>query len=121
VKIAIPVTESDGLGSEIYDHFGSAPYFAIIESDDRTVQLISNANAEHKHGACSPMMALASKHIDAVIVKGIGRNAFIKLHSAGIRVYTSDASTVGIAMDKLVSGELEEFDVNRTCEGHTVP
>jgi predicted Fe-Mo cluster-binding NifX family protein len=120
VRIAIPVIESDGLGSKICDHFGSAPYFAIIESDDRTMELIPNANAEHMHGACNPIMALANNRIDAVIVRGIGRNALVRLNSAGIRVYTSDATTTGAAVEDLISNKLQEFDPNGACEGHAM-
>ena len=120
MKIAIPVAKSNGLESEIYGHFGSAPFFAIIESDNRIPQFVPNSNAEHMHGTCNPIMALADNQVDAVIVKGIGRNAFSRLNSAGIRVYTSGADTIGIAVDDLLSGKLREFDINLTCEGHSM-
>ncbi|MBO3842267.1 MAG: NifB/NifX family molybdenum-iron cluster-binding protein, partial [Candidatus Brockarchaeota archaeon] len=53
-RIAVPVVEENGLNSRLAEHFGRAPYFAIVELDENdevsSVQTVSNVG-EHFKGA----------------------------------------------------------------------
>jgi predicted Fe-Mo cluster-binding NifX family protein len=118
MRIAIPVIDTNGLESRICDHFGSAPYFAIVDSDSGTVDFVINGNAEHVHGACNPIMVITSNQVDAIIVRGIGRNAVARLSAAGIRIHTSDAENTGGAIEDLAANRLGEFDPDSACAGH---
>ena len=59
MKLCIPVDEDLGLESPVCAHFGSAPYFMIVEVESRTHRAIPNRNTHHQHGACAPLAALA--------------------------------------------------------------
>ena len=118
MKVAVPVTDYCGLESVVNGHFGSAPAFALVDSETLAVEALVNQNKEHTHGMCSPMRALAGAKPDAVIVGGIGAGALMGLRSAGIKVYRCVEGTVGQAVKQLKSGKLSEMDENAVCAGH---
>jgi predicted Fe-Mo cluster-binding NifX family protein len=80
MKICIPTKSEDGKNSKVNEHFGSAPYFAIYNTDDSTLEFIENTNAHHSHGMCHPMTALSEQNIEVVICGGIGARALQKLN-----------------------------------------
>ena len=118
MKIAIPVAEYRGLESPVYGHFGSAPVFALVNSETMSVAAIGNGDHAHIHGMCSPMKALAGARPDAVIVGGIGAGALIGLRSAGIKVYRAVDGTVADAVRQFKAGELPEIEEDGACAGH---
>lgn len=118
MRIAIPIMERAGLDSPIRGHYGSAPYFAFVESTDQSIEVISNANLSHVHGDCNPIQALAGRQVDVVVVAGIGRKALIRLTDAGIRVYQSRATTLAEAIQTLQMGTLTEIGPDHTCHEH---
>jgi predicted Fe-Mo cluster-binding NifX family protein len=118
VKIAIPVSEYRGLDSPVHGHFGSAPAFALVNSEDMAVEQIGNGDHGHVHGACSPMKALAGVRPDAVVVGGIGAGALFGLRAAGISVYRCAGGTVSAAVEKLKEGTLEAVTEEGVCAGH---
>ena len=118
MKIAIPVGEYLGLESPVYGHFGSAPVFALVDSETMSVEAIGNHDQGHVHGACSPMKALAGARPDAVVVGGIGMGAVVGLREAGIKVYRCVDGTVADAVRQLKAEELAEIDENGACAGH---
>ena len=75
MKICIPTGDNKGVEAKVFGHFGSAPYFAICNTDDNTLEFIENTNAHHSHGMCQPMAALSERNIDAVICGGMGVRA----------------------------------------------
>lgn len=118
MKVCIPVEKYCGLDSQVHGHFGSAPGFALVETKSMSVQLLSNGDHDHVHGACSPVRALAGAQPDAVIVGGMGVGALRGLRSLGIRVFRSGGGTVADAVRQLTAGELMEMDEVAACGGH---
>lgn len=118
MKIAIPVSSYSGLTSPVHGHFGSAPAFALVDSDTLAVEAVGNSDQAHVHGACSPMKALAGARPDAVVVGGIGAGALFGLRAAGIEVYRCAGGTVASAVEQLKAGALEAVDESGVCGGH---
>jgi len=118
MKIAFPVQVDEGLGSQVYGHFGSAPSFVILDSASEEYQTISNTDAHHAHGQCQPMKALDGNPVDAVVVGGIGGGALMRLQSQGVRVFRALEGSVKQNLEFIRSGKLPEFSVNMTCAGH---
>jgi predicted Fe-Mo cluster-binding NifX family protein len=112
------VEKDEGIESAVYGHFGSAPTFVVIDTNQENVGTISNANRIHEHGACNPIMALGGKQVDAVVVGGIGAGALMKLNAEGIKVYRAVEQTVKENLDLLKDSLLPELTVNQTCGGH---
>jgi predicted Fe-Mo cluster-binding NifX family protein len=118
MKVCFPVEKDEGVESAVYGHFGSAPTFVVIDTNQEHVGTISNANRIHEHGACNPIMALGGKQVDAVVVGGIGAGALMKLNSEGIRVYQAVEPTIKENLDLLRDSLLPELTLNQTCGGH---
>jgi predicted Fe-Mo cluster-binding NifX family protein len=118
MKIAFPTEDDRGVESPVYGHFGSAPFFIMIETDNGDVGTIVNRNTEHEHGQCQPLLVLGGSGVDAVVVGGIGRGALSKLQSAGIKVYRAVEGTVWKNLELMKSGRLPELTLDQTCAGH---
>ena len=117
--IAFPSTEDQGLDSSVFSHFGSAPYFIIVDSEDRSHVSVANQDLHHQHGECQPMAALGGHTVHAVVVGGIGKGALHRLRGAGIDVYRSVKGTVAENLSLLSDGQLATYDPLFVCSGHT--
>ena len=118
MNICIPVIEDKGLESSVSAHFGSAPFFMIVEVDDGSCRAIANQNQHHAHGMCQPVAALQGENIDAMLVGGIGMGALYKLNAAGIQVYLSKLATVAETVEALKAGTLKPMQPGMACQGH---
>lgn len=119
MKICFPVETLQGLDSRVYEHFGSAPGFVIVNTDVNTIEEIKNGDLHHAHGMCQPLKALGGRRIDAVAVGGIGMGALMKLQAQGIRVFRVTLGTVGQNIQSFMKETLPEFDARLSCVGHT--
>lgn len=118
MRVCIPVARYSGLESPVFGHFGSAPCFALVDTETMAVEQLSNRDHEHVHGACSPIKALAGSNPDVILVGGIGMGALMRLRAAGIKVYRASGGTVESAVRQFGNNELAEIDENGVCAGH---
>ncbi len=118
MKICVPVERFNGMESAVFGHFGSAPMFALFNTETGELSVIDNRDEHHVHGACNPVMALGGNLVDAVIVGGIGRGALIRLMQSGIRVYRAEAASLGENIGMLQDRKLPEIQPHQTCGGH---
>jgi predicted Fe-Mo cluster-binding NifX family protein len=118
MKICFPVAEAQGISSEVFGHFGSAPAFIIVETESNHVSTINNKDQHHAHGACNPLKALNNQKVDAIVVGGIGAGALMKLNQQGMKVFQARAQTVKENIQLLRDRKLPEFTMQHTCAGH---
>ena len=118
MKIGFAVQFNEGMESIVYDHFGSAPAFIIVDTEQNQVLGLDNKNMHHEHGACNPIMALNGNQIDAMIVGGIGGGALMKLNAMGIKVYGAGATTVKENIALLADHRLQELSMDNSCKAH---
>jgi predicted Fe-Mo cluster-binding NifX family protein len=118
MKVGFAVQLNQGLESLVYNHFGSAPAFVIVDTDLKQVSSVDNTNAHHVHGACNPIMALGGNTIDAMVVGGIGPGAIMKLNAMGVKVYRSGAATINENIALLGENRLSELSMNDSCREH---
>lgn len=116
MKICFPVENSTGLESPVYGHFGSAPAFVIVDSENNEIKAVQNSNQHHAHGMCQPLKALGGEQVDAIVVGGIGAGALNRLKAMGIAVFQASARTVKENMSLFGEGKLPE--TNATCGHH---
>jgi predicted Fe-Mo cluster-binding NifX family protein len=119
MKICFPTETLQGLESRVYEHFGSAPGFVIVDTDSKTLEEINNSDLHHAHGMCQPLKALGGREVDAVAVGGIGMGALMKLQAQGVRVYRVTQGTVGENIVFIMRQKLPEFEARLTCAGHS--
>ena len=118
MKIAFPTQEKNDTGSRVHNHFGSAPYFVIVDTDTQASHTIDNQNLNHTHGNCQPLVALGGTKVDAVVVGGIGGGALRKRLNAGIKAYRAVDGSVLDNLALISDGKLDEFSPEHTCQGH---
>ena len=108
-RIIVPATSQDGLNACLAEHFGRAPYFAVVDLNDNrevvNVKTVPNVG-EHAGG-----MGYTHDHIlglqpNAIIVYGMGPRGLITFQNAGVSVLRANADTVkevvaGYKEDKL--------------------
>jgi len=109
VNICLPVERLNGFESEIFPNLRAAPALLIIDSDNGAMTGIDTTA-----GVCGAIPA----DIDALVFSGgIGRGMFNGLQQHGIRVFTTEAITVGEALAQLAAGKLEEVGEVASCSG----
>lgn len=118
MKVCFPVAQNLGLESQVFNHFGSAPMFLIVETDNNTVAEIVNRDQQHVHGACQPLRALGGQAVDAIAVGGIGAGALSGLMRAGLKVYQAKTGTIAANLASFASQELSELTMQQVCGGH---
>ena len=118
MKIAFPAQDDMGIESPVYNHFGSANFFVIVETGNNEIEVIVNEDKDHVHGQCQPLSALRGNKVDAVAVGGIGGGALRKLYANGIKVYRAVEGSVSENLELIKSCRLPEFRLDQTCAGH---
>jgi len=119
MKIAFPVEKNNGLDSELYGHFGSAPCFVIVDAESGVPERMANDQQEHAHGQCQPTAGLSERSVQAVICAGMGMRAIQKLNEIGISVYVAgDSRTIREALDEFKAGRLPLFQPGDACQQH---
>lgn len=119
MRICIPTETSDGIKSEVHEHFGSAPYFTIYDTDKNSVEAMDNDNMHHAHGTCHPMQRLGTKRIDAVVCAGMGARAVQGLNALGIKAYRANRGLVSQVIKEFEQGTLEEITPENACSQHS--
>jgi predicted Fe-Mo cluster-binding NifX family protein len=118
VNICIPVTADEGLASPVCAHFGSAPFFMIIDTSSGACRALPNGNQHHAHGMCQPLAVLAGEQLDAIVVGGIGMGALNKLLNAGLDVFQAQHATVELTLAALEAGQLRGMTPEGACAHH---
>jgi predicted Fe-Mo cluster-binding NifX family protein len=118
MKICFPVAENQGMESEVYGHFGSAPQFLVVDTETHKISTLNNGDEHHAHGACQPLKALGGQEVDGVVVGGIGGGALMGLNRAGLKVYQAQGSTIAENMACFALNGLTVMTPAQTCGGH---
>jgi predicted Fe-Mo cluster-binding NifX family protein len=112
-RIMLPVEDKAGLEAQVAHHFGRAPYFAIVELDEKTktskVKTEPN-RSEHMGGAAghSHESFLALKP-DVVLAFAMGPGALNTFLNAGITVLQATENTVEGNIKAYKEGKLKEM------------
>ena len=115
--LCMPTMDGTGLDDRLSGHFGSAPYFTVVESGTGRTEVIANGHARHEHGHCRPTQSLQGRGVEAVVCRGLGRRALARLNGEGITVLVTEAETVVEALKAYVSGAVVPLDEAGACQG----
>ncbi|MBS7250064.1 MAG: NifB/NifX family molybdenum-iron cluster-binding protein, partial [Candidatus Freyarchaeota archaeon] len=112
------ISEFDGEYSIISEHFGRAPFFAVVDvsEDGRIISVEAKENtSEHFGGRGYPPEIIAEFNPDFMIVKGMGPRAISMFQERGIRVFMCDAVSIAEAVKLFLKGKLGDVE---PCEEH---
>ena len=118
MKICIPTMDSNGLESRAHGHFGSAPYFAVVDTDTGAVNVEANAGRMHRHGQCSPASHVDTLNVDAVVCHGMGKRALASFERENVDVLIASGKTVGDILSEARDDKLRKLTQEKACGGH---
>ena len=108
----IPVSSDAGLESRVSEHFGRAPYFAVVDITSQgtiaNIQVVPN-RSEHFGGFGKPSENIIQLKPDAVVTYGMGPRAISMFQNAGIAVFRATVNTVKEVIEAYKRDELGEL------------
>lgn len=108
--IVVPTVDENGLKSQLSGHFGSSPYFAIVELDDSgkvsNVKSVPNVG-EHCGGTGQTHNNIFEMHPNVIIVHGMGPRGLSTFQNAGIAVLKAKGDNVSEVIDAYQNDQLE--------------
>lgn len=93
------------LDSPVAKRFGHAPYYLVVDSATRELQVIENREQDDDTHAIIPH--LAGQGAEVFVTGNIGPHAFQLIQSLQRQVALARRMPAGEALDKLQRGELE--------------
>lgn len=117
MRLCIPTEDERGLEGWLSGHFGSAPYYTVVETETGVVEVVGNGRAEHEHGHCDAAASVGGMHVDAVVCQNLGRRAFGGLRDVGIAVFLAEPGSVSGAVEAFRSGRVRRLTSEEACHG----
>jgi predicted Fe-Mo cluster-binding NifX family protein len=112
MRIVVPVSEEGEIDARLSQHFGRAPYYAVIDLDDEGEVIgqktIANTS-EHFGGVGHPPDRIIQLKPMALITYGMGPRALKIFQSAKVAVLRTNANTVQEVVKAYNNDELEEL------------
>jgi predicted Fe-Mo cluster-binding NifX family protein len=111
-RIIVPAASQEGLNAPLAEHFGRAPYFAVVDLNENgevvNVKTVSNVG-EHTGRMGQPHDVVLDLQPNAIITYGMGRRGIISFQTAGVAVLRADANTVREVIDAYKENKLQEL------------
>jgi predicted Fe-Mo cluster-binding NifX family protein len=111
-RIIVPVAGQEGLNACLAEHFGRAPYFAVVDLNENgeVDDIKTVSNVEHYTGRMGqPHDVVLDLNPNAIIVYGMGRRGITSFQTAGVAVLRANANTVKEVIDAYKENELQEL------------
>lgn len=109
MKIAITAETAAGLESPVAQHFGHAPYFALVQLENDAVtatEVVANPFAEAHEPGQIPAF-IQQQGAEVMISGGMGGRAIAFFQEAGVQTATGATGTVNQALKAYLSGTLQ--------------
>ena len=111
-RIVVPAVDKSGLNAQLAEHFGRAPYFAVVELDENgeisEVKTVPNMG-EPAGGRGQTHDNILELQPNAIIVYGMGPRGLSTFQSAGVAVLRANASTVSGVIAAYKDDKLQEL------------
>lgn len=98
MRVCLPTTDDAGFDAQLSDHFGRAPYYTIVDTDEDDVDVVPN-QSRHRGGSKMPPTFVAEQDVDIVILDHVGKRGMQLFEEHGIDVYEAPAETVSAVVD----------------------
>ena len=111
-RIVVPAASQDGLNACLAEHFGRAPYFAVVDLKDsgEVAKVETVANVPHSTGRMGqPHDVVLDLQPNAIIAYGMGRRGIFSFQNAGVAVFRANANTVGEVIAAYKENRLQEL------------
>jgi len=118
MKVAFS-TSGENLAAALESRFGRAPGFLLYDLDTGTFEVVDNHQGltATQGAGIQAAETVVRSGAKSVVTGHCGPKAFRVLAAAGIRVFTTDASTVVTALERYRAGQLAEVK-SPDVDGH---
>lgn len=109
IRIAFPTEGDKGLDDRVFEHFGRAPFYTIVEVEDKRVvgvEVLESPFVKNHQPGMVPLF-LKEKGVNVIICRGIGGRARAFLERIGIEVIMGAEGKVRDLVEKYLEGTLE--------------
>jgi predicted Fe-Mo cluster-binding NifX family protein len=111
-RIIVPTIGQEGLNAHLAEHFGRAPYFAVVDLNENgevaNVKTVPNVG-EHTGRMGQPHDVVLGLQPNAIIVYGMGRRGLDSFQSVGIAVLRANANTISEVIAAYKENKLQEL------------
>jgi predicted Fe-Mo cluster-binding NifX family protein len=111
-RIIVPAANQEGLNANVAEHFGRAPYFAVVDLNDNgdvgNVKTVPN-RGEHAGGMGYTHDHILEMRPNAIIVYGMGPRGLNTFQNAGVAVLRANANTIGEVIAAYKDDKLQEL------------
>lgn len=111
MRLCIPTRDDSGREATRSEHFGRAPYYAVVDTDTSDVEVVEN-ESDHHGGSTQPPVFVANLDVDAVVVEELGERSMSVFEKRGIDVYRASQTDVESLVDAFERGALSELDAD---------
>ncbi len=111
-RIVVPVLDDSGLDAKLSEHFGRAPYFAVIDLGENgriSSQKAVPNTSEHFGGIGRPPDRILQFRPNALVTYGMGPTALGIFQNARVAVLRASTSTVRGVVEAYNKDELVEL------------
>lgn len=112
LRIVVPVSEENGVNSKLSQHFGMAPFYAVVDldSDGNITSASTIANdSEHFGGVGLPPQRIIQLKPNVLVTYGMGSRALGMFQDAQVAVLRTEAGTVKEVVAAYKNDELQEL------------
>lgn len=111
MKVCFPVLSNQGLQSEIYGHFSSAPCFLLVDSESKEIEEVENCDPQNPFQGCNPLAAIREKGVEAIVVDGVPDAVLqVMTNIHGYPFYAAITSNLGESLEQLQKQELQRIE-----------
>jgi predicted Fe-Mo cluster-binding NifX family protein len=111
-RVIVPVEDQKGLNARLAEHFGRAPYYAVVDFDENgkvaNVKTVPNIG-EHAGGMGYSHDNILEYQPKAIIVYGMGPRGLMSFQNARVAVLKANANTVGEVVAAYREDKLQEL------------
>ena len=111
-RIVVPAEDQSGLSAHLAQHFGRAPYYAVVDVDENgnvsNIRSVANSG-EHFGGVGEAHSQILELKPNAVIAYGMGPRGLTSFQNNGIAVLKANAHTVNEVVTAYKKDKLQEL------------
>jgi predicted Fe-Mo cluster-binding NifX family protein len=111
-RIAVSVSNDNGLDSAVSAHFGRCPFFVLVDMDENEIQAVNTVQnpyyGHHQPGQVPGFVH--SQGADVMLAAGMGGRAIAFFEQYGIQAATGATGTVRHALEQYVGHQLQEAE-----------
>lgn len=110
-RVIIPVEDESGLDARLAQHFGRAPYFAVVDFENGEFSQIKTESntGEHHGGTGHPHENLLALKPSVIVAHGMGPGGLQHFKNARVIVLKANADTVKETVASFKQGKLQEL------------